>query len=99
MKKVALAISVCLFVLLSTQTSLAMDEEAETILKFLGGVYIVNKAAEQIDSNRTYRQPNYGSREQRILRDAYEAGVRAREREQLEKARRRAYECGYTGRC
>ena len=79
----------------SIQSAHAIGEDGETILKFLGGIYVIEKIGEHSNKNqRRYERP-LTSEEQR----AYEEGVLARERQEAAERRRRAYECGYSGKC
>lgn len=77
----------------------SLGENEKDILQFFGGVYLIEKVTGQLqqESKPTFRD-NRGY-QQDLLQDAYDQGVRDRERERLERARQRAYECGYNGTC
>jgi len=97
MKRTLLSIATVGALTLGTvQSAHAIGEDGETILKFLGGIYVIEKIADHANRNdgRRYERP-LTSEEQR----AYEEGVLARERQEAAERRRRAYECGYSGDC
>jgi len=86
------ALSVALIV---PTTSQALGSDEETVLKFLGGVYVIEKIVDYSKKNeRRYERP-LTSEEER----AYREGVAARERQEAAERKRRAYECGYSGNC
>jgi len=81
--------------LIAPTTSHALGSDEEAVLKFLGGVYIIEKIVDHSKKDeRRYERP-LTSEEER----AYREGVAARERQEAAERKRRAYECGYSGNC
>jgi len=78
----------------ASSSAWALSDDQETALKFLGGVFILEKFSDYITpSPAPYYSPGSD------IELEYRRGRLDRERREREDAKRRAYECGYTGRC
>lgn len=92
---------IAIFTLVFSVNTLALGKNEEQVLKFLGGMYVLEKLHEHEHRYQPPYRPQYRPHQRYYdpaMQRAYEEGVYQRYREQ-EDARRRAWECGYTGRC
>lgn len=83
--------------------TLALGKNEEQALQVIGGLFLIDQLhksshrnTSQHDNYQRYYDNRYGDSE---IRAAYEQGRADRERKERERARRRAYECGYSGNC
>ena len=83
----------------SIGTASALGSDGEKALQVLGGIYVIEKIVEYGEHRERSRQPRYEGPITSGEERAYRRGVLQREREAAARRERRAYECGYTGRC
>ena len=101
MKSAILMIVLCLIVSVDAQ---ALGETERDVLKGAAGLFVLQKIFEKHEEEQArypgkYRPYSRFYCNKDEVTCAYERGVWERERKEYEEAKRRAYECGYTGRC